>query len=126
MQEWSQQVHLSHLNYFSDMMKQLRSQEKQNLQKKKTEVLLSWIFFVIFKQFEFFEDIIEQKQFQLYTFIYIDVSELAFKRERMMLWSYLKKLKTHESKSVSLFRKCIFQNIVWQLNVETLKICLMS
>ena len=85
MQEQSWWVHLSHLNHFFNMMKQLRSQKKQNLQRKKTEVLFSWIFFVTLRQFEFFEDIVEWKWFQLYTLAYIDVSELTFKREKMML-----------------------------------------
>jgi len=40
---------------------------------------------MIFRQFEFFKDIVEQEQFQLYTLAYIDTSELAFKREEMML-----------------------------------------
>jgi len=81
---------------------------------------------VILKQFEFFEDIIEQKQFQLYIFIYIDVSELASRREKMMLQSYLKKLKIYEFKFVSLLKECISQNIVQQLDVETLRMHLMN
>jgi len=125
-QKWSQQMYLSHLSCFFDMTKQLRSQKKQNSQKKKIKVSLSWIFFVIFRQFEFFEDIIEQEWFQLYTLTYIDARELTFKREKMMLWSYLKKLKTHKSKLISSFRECISQNIVQQLNIKTLRMCLMN
>jgi len=43
-----------------------------------------------------------------------------------MLESYSKNLETHRSELTSLFKKCISQNIVWQLNVKTLRMCLMN